>query len=349
MESYLFRWIFEGVNDCLDAYITTTSTNIIDAISPVALTLFSIYVVMWGFAHITNAIEEPVTDAARRMITIAVVLGLALSVGRYSSYVVDFFGEMPDAIATLMTGSSSPFGSNDIFEYLDETLTKGFSMGKEAWKKAGVTNGYIGFYIIALIFYIVTAAVCAFACFLLLLAKVGLTVLLAIGPIFILLLMFQATKQFFTVWLNQLVNFIMTYILVVGFASLVMAFVVQFMDKAADADSASNIGSAIQMLIMGGLGIVVLRQAPALAQALSGGIGMSTLGTFGATMRGASRVSGANAAGRQARVLGNKGASKFGGYIDKKTGASEKFNNAQAGIKTSVSNAFRRKNTVSGR
>src|SRR5699024_4446096 len=123
----------------------------------------------------------------------------------------------------------------------------------------------------------------------------------------------------------------------------------QFMDKAADADSASNIGSAIQMLIMGGLGIVVLRQAPALAQALSGGIGMSTLGTFGATMRGASRVSGANAAGRQARVLGNKGASKFGRYIDKKTGASEKFNNAQAGIKTSVSNAFRRKNTVSGR
>ena len=52
-------------------------------------------------------------------------------------------------------------------------------------------NGDVGYYLAAVIVYVLMGAVCVYTLFLMALARVALAVLLAIGPLFIVLLLFD--------------------------------------------------------------------------------------------------------------------------------------------------------------
>ena len=284
MGSQLFQWIFGKVDTVLNDYILSSVDSVVTNVSPVAITLFTIYVVMWGISHISNTIEEPVLDAAKRMIKIAIILAIALNVGRYSEWVVDFAQSTPAAFANMVAGNDAPSDDASTAQVLDSMVDKGFSLGDKAKSKAGTLRGDFGMYFVAWTIYALSAGITAFAALLLLLAKVGLTVVLAIGPVFILLLMFESTKQYFNLWVGQLINFMLTYILAIAVMGLIFAFLEPFAEAAAEQD-VDMFAVAANMAIMTIIGLLTLRQVPSLAQALSGGIAVSTLGGFGAAAR----------------------------------------------------------------
>ena len=73
--------------------------------------------------------------------------------------------------------------------------------------------------------YGLMGAVCVYTLFLMALARVALAVLLAIGPLFIVLLLFDGTKRFFEAWVAQLANYALVGVLAVLVASLLMTVV----------------------------------------------------------------------------------------------------------------------------
>lgn len=328
-----YQWIFHSTDHVIQSYVTGTASNIITTISPVAVTLFAIYVVFWGFSHLTNRIEEPVTDAAKRMIMIALILGLALNVGRYSDYIIQFCQDTPVALASAVSGEHSPAGEQSTAKQLDKMLDKGFDLGDRAKSKAGVLHGDFGMYIVAVVCYLGTSALTAFAAFLLMLTKVGLAVLLGVGPIFLLLCMFEATKRFFAMWFGQVVNFMLTYVLTIAIISLLFGFIEDFLTQAIAQPDISSFASMAQLFIMCCIGVLVLRQVPSIASSLAGGIGMNTLGAFGTSLRGTGRVGGA--AGRVGGRVASAGARRA---WNSKTGTAARDRTAQL---------FRRKNSIS--
>lgn len=331
-----YQWIFQQVDSTIHTYIVDGANNMAAAIGPVAATLFGIYIMLWGMAHLSNKIEEPVMDGTKRLVIIAVILALALNAGRYTNYVVNFVTQTPVAMASVVANGNSPTNEQSTAKLLDGMLGKGFELGDRAKKKAGVLSGDFGMYIVAFICYIGVAALTLFAAVMLMIAKVAMAVLLVLGPAFILLLMFESTKRFFSMWLGQIVNFMLTYVLAVAVMSLLFRFVGQFLDAMLGHSDVDSFAASAQLFVMCGIGVLVLRQVPAVASALGGGIAMSTLGGFGAAMNPLRRLSGA---------LGGAGRTGINA-AGRKAGSAAWNSRAAVATRRGMANAFRRKNTL---
>ena len=93
------------------------------------------------------------------------------------------------------------------------------------WDKGGLITGDVGFYIAAAAIYALVGFVCVYTIFLIALSRVALAVLLALGPLFIVMALFDATRRFFEAWLHELSNYALVAILTVMVSALMLDLV----------------------------------------------------------------------------------------------------------------------------
>ena len=108
-----------------------------------------------------------------------------------------------------------------------------------------------------------------YAVFLLTLSRIALSVLLAIGPLFIGLLFFESTKRFFEAWLAQLANYAFVSILTVLVAALMLHVVDVAAQQALNTGGGIQIAHALRICMAAGLTFLVMRQVMPMAAALS--------------------------------------------------------------------------------
>jgi|SRR5690625_1754278 len=351
---HIFSWLLDGADTVLNHYVTDTSQGVISAITPVAMTLFLIYVLMWAFAHLRNQIEEPATDGAIRILKWSIIVMLALNVTYYGSFVVDFAMNTPTHLIAAINNQHLNTYSSGVGQVLDKAMSDGFAVGNRIWVQGGLSN--IGAYIVAIIVWAAIVLILLFVAALLLIANVAMAVLLAVGPIFILLLLFKGTQRFFELWLGQVVNFMLMILLTMMASGLVITILNKFIAAQLSAPGSSSVVTMVQMLAVGGVGVLILRQVPSIASALGGGVALGTLGGFGATMRGANAGLGKatgratrQEAARQRRALNagkyNAGRKAVGNLAGKAAMAVPGVGQAAAAVNM-ASKAFRAKNTV---
>ena len=118
---------------------------------------------------------------------------------------------------------------------------------------------------------------CVYAMFLIALSNIALAVLLALGPLFIAMLFFEATKRMFSAWIAQLANYALITILTVMVAALLLQIVQSYAAQTAARGSAIFTMDALNMVLIAVLVFLILRQIMPIAAALAGGIALSTL------------------------------------------------------------------------
>jgi type IV secretion system protein VirB6 len=127
---------------------------------------------------------------------------------------------------------------------------------------------------------------------------VALAVLLAVGPLFIVLLLFDGTKRFFEAWVAQLANYALVGVLAVLVASLLMTVVETYAVQTAAKGAAILTVDALDMLLVAGLVLLILRQVMPIAARLAGGVALASHGVMGAAAErglGAARGAGSHA------------------------------------------------------
>ncbi len=140
-------------------------------------------------------------------------------------------------------------------------------------------SGDFGMYLVAVIVWLVTAILTAYAAFLIIMSKVAMALLLAVGPIFIVMSLFQATQRFFESWLAMVINFGLLLILSVAAVQIVMNLFSQLINGVHSTVGIST-GDMIAIVIMVIINGLILRQIPSMASALGGGVALATQGTF---------------------------------------------------------------------
>jgi type IV secretion system protein VirB6 len=126
--------------------------------------------------------------------------------------------------------------------------------------------------------------------FLFALSSIALAVLLAIGPLFIAMLLFDSTKRFFEAWIAQLANYALITILTILIATLLLQIVKSYATQTAALGSAIHTVDALDMLLVSVLVFLFMRQVMPTAAGLAGGVALNTFGTVSRTINSGQRT-----------------------------------------------------------
>lgn len=266
------------LNSILTNYIATNTAAIAAALEPAIVTLAVLYVMVWGYLHLMGRIDEPFATGIKRMVILAVVLGTALDLWLYNQVIVDTFFNAPSQLAGSVVGAYDPV------TIVDQILFSGGDTASLLLQKGGVFHGDFSYYLAGIAVYLVVGLTAVYTIFLLTLSRIALSVLLALGPLFLALLFFESTKRFFESWIAQLANYAMITILTVLMAALMMTVVSTAAQQAAASGGGITIALAARVCIAAGLTFLVMRQVMPMAAGLASGLALSTFGVVSAAM-----------------------------------------------------------------
>lgn len=268
-----FATFWAWLNGQLSDYIGTHTARVAQALEPAIVTLAVVYVMVWGYQQMTGRSEEPFVAGLRRLVTLAIVLGTAVDLWLYNSLIVDTFYQAPAQLAAAVVGASDPVTT------LDMIWSRGGAVASFLWNNGGVFSGDFGFYVAGAVVWVLMGLLCVYTMFLIALSNIALAVLLALGPLFMGLLLFDSTKRFFSAWIAQLANYALITILTVLVASLLLQIVESYAAQTAARGAAILTVDALDMVMVAVLVFLLLRQIMPIAAALAGGIALTSFGT----------------------------------------------------------------------
>ena len=260
--------IFTEIDSVLLTTLGSKTASIINIISPVIYSAFILYVLLVTMSYMKNGtdIMEMGGDLIQRFLSWAVIIGLSMNIGNFTSVVVPITNGVPQEIMQAISGSadSTITGSLDnlIGMYL-EVIAKMFN-DIEFMDIGGYLAGIFvgGIMVIGGFIFVIIA------CGYILLAKVTTAILLVIAPIFLSLALFPATRQYASLWVSQAVNAGLILIII----SVVCAVEVGILERAVSGVTDLDITTASKVALASGIFTVFLMRVPDLASALSGGM-----------------------------------------------------------------------------
>ena len=267
-----FQQFWTWLNDQLTEYLAAKTATVAGAIEPAVVTLATIYVMLWGFLSLTGRVQEPIWEGVKRIFFIAIVLGVGLRLWLYNGVIVDTFFNAPVQLAAVITGASNPVS------VIDTIWDKGGTVASNLWNKGGVLDGDFGFYLAGAIVYFIVGGVTVYALFLLVLSRLALALILSLGPVFVCLLFFEATRRFFEAWIAQLANYALVAVLTSLVASLMLQIVSSYATQTAARGAAIVTVDALNMVLCASLVLLVMRQIMSIAAGLASGIALSSFG-----------------------------------------------------------------------
>ena len=262
----------------LVTYIGDNTARVAAALEPTIVALGTVYVIVWGYLHLMGKIEEPFTAGLKRIILLAVILGASLRLWLYNSLIVDTFFNAPTQLAAAIVGAY------DSVTIVDQIIFTGGDAATLLIQKGGLFDGDFSYYLAGFAVYLIVGLTAIYTIFLLALSRIALSVLLALGPLFISLLLFDTTKRFFESWIAQLANYAFITILTVLVAALMMTLVSTAAEQAANTGDGIEIAHAVRVCMAAGLTFLVMRQVMPMAAGIASGLALSTFGAMSVAM-----------------------------------------------------------------
>ncbi len=285
-----FQTFWTWLNGQLAGYIGDSTARVAGILQPAVIALGTVYVMVWGYLMLTGRIEEPFAAGIKRIVTLAVVLGAGLHLWLYNTLLVDTFYKAPAQFAAEVVGARDPV------QTIEAIWHQGGQVAGWLYSEGGVLG--FGFRITGVLVWALVGLLCVYTMFLLALSSVALSVLLAIGPLFIVMLLFDATRRFFEAWIAQLANYALISILTVMIASLMLSLVASYARQTVALGSAIETVDTLDFLLVTVLVFLFMRQVMPIAAGLAAGVSLSTFGVLSGTMSGVGRW------GRQAAMSG---------------------------------------------
>jgi type IV secretion system protein VirB6 len=268
-----FQTFSTWLNEQLASYIGATTLKVSLALEPAVVTFATVYVMVWGYLQLTGRIEQPFVVGLKRMITLAVVLGVALHLWLYNSVIVDTFYQAPVQLAAAVTGAPSPV------TILDTIWDDGGTVADDLFRNGHFFDGNVSFYLAGVIVWILVGLLCVYTMFLLSLSSIALSVLLALGPLFFVALLFEHTRRLFDAWIAQLTNYALISVLTVLVSTLLLQLVASYAKQTVGRGPNVMTVDVLDMLLVAVLVLLVMRQVMPIAASLAGGASLNSFGT----------------------------------------------------------------------
>ena len=270
--------MFDQLNGALAAVIAAYA-GVIGWISGPLRVGVTIYIILLGIAIIRGAVEYPFREFVYRGVKLAALVYAVTTLYGASVGLLAMNG-LPAEVANAV-GAQNVTGLGGFFDGILKGAIRAIAniddivrahTVAEGTNLAGIPNNWdeiiaskiieIVIVLAALLASALGFAICAFALF-------ALSLLAAVGPLFVAALLFESTRSFFFQWLGSVVN----YVILVAFALLVTVFIASAADAFIDAITLNDslILAAVKALGFYALGFFFFLQIPSMAAGLGGG------------------------------------------------------------------------------
>ena len=309
----MFSWVGSKFDAILSSYVLGVVSTLMTAITPIALTAMTIWVALYGWAILRNEVSETLPVFMWKVFKISLVLAFALQSGFYISNVSDTANALAMGVAsTFLPTGVDPATVATPYALLDKFNDDASAQVADIMKEASMFR--LDLVLAAVVFSIGSVIFLCIALFVVTLAKLFLTFVVAIGPLFILCLAWRPTARFFDSWLSMVLNsVVLTWFafFALGLSTYMGAAMFKaIIDGGGFLGGSFNVmGEATRYCVLMILMAIICFQAPSLASALTGGaavqqgIQMIQNAMMVSGLRSASSARGAGAAGAAGGVV----------------------------------------------
>ena len=271
----MFTWVGTQFNNIMSTYLLGVVSTLMTAIAPIALAAMTLWIALYGWAVLRNEVAETIPNFLWKVFKVGLVLAFALQAGFYISNIADTANALATGVAsTFLPSSVDPMTISSPYALLDAFNEKASKLVLDLLKDAGIMR--LDLLFAAAICSIGNVVFLCIALFVVTLAKLVMTFVLALGPIFILCLAFRPTARFFDSWLSMLLNaVVLTWFsfFALGLSAYMGDAIVQVInDQGGFLGPTFNVvGESLKYCVVMVLMAIICFQAPSLASALTGG------------------------------------------------------------------------------
>lgn len=202
---------FTGTLNTVDAvignFVSLAYANLIQANAGIITVLFTFYVMMLGFKFLNHSHHSNLMAMIQHFITMLAVYGLIMDWQLYHLFVYNIFTNEPAYLANILVKSTGQFHKmGSISAALDGIYSAVVNAAAGFFGEVSLSAAGIAFLFYGILVFIIGSLMCIFALLLFIYAKMMMAIALALGPIFILFILWQPTRGLFSAWLNKLVT-----------------------------------------------------------------------------------------------------------------------------------------------
>lgn len=270
----IFEFIGDSLAGALRTFVDATSNRIILDFTTFAIVCTGIYIACMGYAIIMGQIQESLSAFLVKSAKLALIATFALNAGNYSQWVVGTMQGLEQGITAAFSGTDA---GGSVYKSLDQTMGKGLDIAAGLQQQAagrGVTEigAAISDEINAAVVAISTLLIMIAAGGMIIVAETGLTLMLGIGPLFIMCLMWPPAARFFDSWFGQCLNYIVRIALLSAVSAFAMAAFSAYTSSVNPAGDQNSLFTALCMAVMACILFFLLYETSHIATALAGGM-----------------------------------------------------------------------------
>jgi type IV secretion system protein VirB6 len=271
----VFNWVGSQFDSLLGTYVLGIVSTLMTALAPVALSALTIWVTLYGWAVLRNEVQDTVPTFLWKVFKIGLVFAFALQSGVYIGNVADTANALATGVATtFLPAAADPTTVTSPYALLDAFNDRAGQLVLDLLKDAGIMRLDLMF--AAVLCSIGNVLFLCIAMFVVSLAKLVLTFVIAMGPIFLLCLAWRPTARFFDSWLSMVLNaIVLTWF--AFFALGLSVYMGQAMVRVVQDNGGflgpnfNVVGESLKYCVVMVLMAIICFQAPTLASALTGG------------------------------------------------------------------------------
>lgn len=289
------------VDAVIGNFVKIAYTNFIQANSTLITLLFTVYVMFMGYQFLYHSHHFNLSVVMRRITVMLCVYGMVMNWQLYHLFVYKVFTTEPKNIAQVLINSAGEFKSDaNIAQALDGIYEAVMDAASGFFGQMSFSADGVAFWFYGVLVYIIGTVMCVFALLLFVYAKMMMAIGLALGPIFILFILWEPTKGMFNAWLNKLITIALIPIITSAILVLMLSVInVTLPSITMPADQMQFYGIA-PFLGLSLATAMMLTQVFRISSALGGGITLASISAGGAIAGTALQYSGVAPASRKA-------------------------------------------------
>ena len=279
--------IIDATEAATQDYVRNVWTAFDTVAQPIIVAIGTLALAVTGYLLLTGQLRLP--DILPRLVRWAIVLTLLLNVPGLYNLAYAIVTDVPDAVAGFMLAETATAPTEDeVLGMIETVMNAGMESASAVWEDSGYLD--LSSHMVSLLLLITALALAVVATVLLMLSKLAVGILLAVGPFFLLLRLVDVGKGLFEGWLRQLLTFALVPVFVYSLIALNFEILEEAHTQLEQATLLNQLTltNIVPFILVAIANLLLLTQVMSWAGGVGGGIALAV--SAGAVMHTAGQV-----------------------------------------------------------